>query len=87
LAFATFLVWRLRTGACGVGAYGFWRYRMPPSNYWRNSRELQKSKALHGIVFVVWNRGGQVSGAGGTFPSEDLPSDLHNAFVLHRGMQ
>jgi len=30
LAFATFLVWRLRTGACGVGAYGFWRYRMPP---------------------------------------------------------
>jgi len=30
LAFATFLVWRLRTGACGVGACGFWRYRMPP---------------------------------------------------------
>jgi len=30
MAFATFLVWRLRTGACGVGAYGFWRYRMPP---------------------------------------------------------
>jgi len=26
----TFFVWRLRTGACGVGAYGFWRYRMPP---------------------------------------------------------
>jgi len=23
LAFATFLVWRLRTGACGVGACGF----------------------------------------------------------------
>jgi len=31
LAFATFLVWRLRTGACGVGACGFWRYRMPPN--------------------------------------------------------
>ena len=31
MAFATFLVWRLRTGACGVGAYGFWRYRMPSS--------------------------------------------------------
>jgi len=30
LAFATFLVWRLRTGACGVGACGFWRYGMPP---------------------------------------------------------
>jgi len=30
LAFATFLVWRLRTGACAVGACGFWRYRMPP---------------------------------------------------------
>jgi len=30
LAFANFLVWRLRTGACGVGACGFWRYRMPP---------------------------------------------------------
>jgi len=30
LAFATFLVWRLRTGACGVGASGFGRYRMPP---------------------------------------------------------
>jgi len=28
LAFATFLVWWLRTG---VGACGFWRYRMPPS--------------------------------------------------------
>jgi len=24
LAFATFLVWRLRIGACGVGACGFW---------------------------------------------------------------
>jgi len=31
MAFATFLVWRLRTGAYGVGAYGFRRYRMPPS--------------------------------------------------------
>ena len=30
LAFATFLVWQLRTGAYGVGAYAFWRYRMPP---------------------------------------------------------
>jgi len=30
LAFATFFVWRLRTGACGVGACGYWRYRMPP---------------------------------------------------------
>jgi len=25
LAFAAFLVWRLRIGACGVGACGFWR--------------------------------------------------------------
>jgi len=32
LAFANFLVWRLRTGACGVGACGFWRYRMPPKS-------------------------------------------------------
>jgi len=32
-AFATFLVWRLRTGACGVGVCGFWRYRMPPNLY------------------------------------------------------
>jgi len=31
MAFATFLVWWLRTGACGVGARGFWRYRMPSS--------------------------------------------------------
>jgi len=30
MEFATFLVWRLRTGACGVGAYGFWRFRMLP---------------------------------------------------------
>jgi len=28
LAFATFLVWRLEFGVCGVGACGFWRYRM-----------------------------------------------------------
>jgi len=26
----TFLVWRLRTGACGVSACDIWRYRMPP---------------------------------------------------------
>jgi len=25
LAFSTFLVWWLRSGACGVGACGFWR--------------------------------------------------------------
>ena len=25
LVFATFLVWRLRIDACGVGACGFWR--------------------------------------------------------------
>jgi len=30
LAFAAFLVWRVRIGACGVGACGFWRHRMPP---------------------------------------------------------
>jgi len=30
LAFATFLVWRLGTGACDIGACGFWRYPMPP---------------------------------------------------------
>jgi len=30
LAFATFLVWRLRIGACGVGACGFWRSRQLP---------------------------------------------------------
>ena len=30
LAFATFLVWRLRIGACGVGACGFWRLRQLP---------------------------------------------------------
>ena len=31
LAFATFLVWRLRIGACGVGACGFWRlWQLPP---------------------------------------------------------
>ena len=30
MAFATLLVWRLQTDACGVGASGFWRYRMPP---------------------------------------------------------
>jgi len=41
LAFATFLVWRLRTGACGIGACGFWRYRMPPA------REMS-SEAYHG---------------------------------------
>jgi len=36
MAFATFLVLRLQTGACGVSACGFWRYRMPPvsSQYW-----------------------------------------------------
>jgi len=31
LAFATFLVWRSRIRACGVGACGFWRYRMHPA--------------------------------------------------------
>jgi len=33
LAFATFLVWRLRTGACGVGACGFWRLSQLPERY------------------------------------------------------
>jgi len=32
LAFATFLVWRLRIGACGVGACGFWRLWQLPEN-------------------------------------------------------
>jgi len=41
MAFATFLVWRLRTGACGVGACGFWRYRMPPGSFQEsNERDL-----------------------------------------------
>jgi len=31
LAFATFLVWRLRIGACGVGACGFWRLGQLPT--------------------------------------------------------
>jgi len=30
LALATFLVWRLRIGACGVGACGFWRLLQLP---------------------------------------------------------
>ena len=38
LAFATFLVWRLRTGACGVGACGFWRYQCPPIKPTRRQR-------------------------------------------------
>jgi len=32
LAFATFLVWRLRIGARGVGACGFWRLWQLPNN-------------------------------------------------------
>ena len=40
MAFATLLVWRLRTGACGVGACGFWRYRMPPGKKKQQKNEL-----------------------------------------------
>jgi len=43
LAFATFLVWRLRTGACGVDACGFWRYRMPPVYF-----TAKKNKKING---------------------------------------
>jgi len=33
LAIATVPVWRLQTGACGDGACGFRRYRMPPPTF------------------------------------------------------
>jgi len=36
LAFATFLVWRLRTG----GACGFWRYRMPPLTHFAGMQPM-----------------------------------------------
>jgi len=35
MAFATFLVWRLRIGACGVGACAFWRLWQLPVREWR----------------------------------------------------
>ena len=39
LAFATFLVWRLRIGACGVGACDFWRlWQLPANTTWISSR-------------------------------------------------
>jgi len=41
LAFATFLVWRLRIGACGVGACGFWRLRQLP-----NEKSLKRRGAF-----------------------------------------
>jgi len=44
VAFATFLVWRLRTGACGVGACGFWRYRMPPPTSITTNINLKKNQ-------------------------------------------
>jgi len=59
LAFATFLVWRLRTGACGVGACGFWRYRMPPNPNSENFR-IEKSKLFSDALpkigdFIIFN--------------------------------
>jgi len=36
LAFATSVVWRLRIGACGVGACGFWRlWQLPEQNLYQ----------------------------------------------------
>jgi len=54
LAFATFLVWRLWTGACGVGACGvgacgFWRYRMPPK---RTRVQRKKQEVLQGAILA-----------------------------------
>jgi len=40
VAFATVLVWRLRTGACGIDACGFWRNRMPPAHSIKIWRKL-----------------------------------------------
>jgi len=57
MAFATFLVWRLRTGACGVGACGFWRYRMPPGKSRLCSTWLvgvERQAELHVEVATTW---------------------------------
>jgi len=59
LAFANFLVWRLRTGVCGVGANGFWRYRMPlnmlhmPCSAWRQRLKLRRGK-IQALKFTVY---------------------------------
>jgi len=59
LAFATFLVWRLRTGACGVGACGFWRYRMPPTYLHHTVKRVVQEEALSyysktALLITVW---------------------------------
>ena len=46
----TFLVWRSRTGACGVGACGFWRYRMPPDTGHGGAHPFRRMRP----VFRVW---------------------------------
>jgi len=65
LAFATFLVWRLRTGACGVGACGFWRYRMPPfklikmlleKDFFSHKWFVENSKPVQAFFFYEKNR-------------------------------
>ena len=47
LAFATFLVWRLRIGACGVGACGFWRLWQLPVQF------RVKGKVWEAAVFCM----------------------------------
>jgi len=48
LAFATFLNWRSRIGACGVGACGFWRLLQLPRLTTLLSRvTMQKYTSAH----------------------------------------
>ena len=54
LAFATFLVWRLRIGACGVGACGFWRLWQLPVSLSTNSSCSWKIYLL-GHWLLLWN--------------------------------
>jgi len=60
LAFATFLVWRLRIGACGVGTCGFWcLWQLPKVGNVKNlcfTLNLGFSELSKGAIRVRWRQ-------------------------------
>jgi len=53
LAFATFLVWRLRIGACGLGACGFWRLRQQ-TEIVQKEKSYLKCERLNEVYFSTF---------------------------------
>ena len=68
MAFATFLVWRLRTGACGVGACGFGAIECPPPIV-----QSIKLKLCDKVIFPNYRvRGALVRNRRGVRPSKQM---------------